>query len=192
MRLWQFLRDNKGDIQESWVSRVLDSYSRDAAAIFKREQDRFANPVGYSTRHTLTNLYSLLFDHDTPDYDQLRATLEDFIKIRAVQTFTPASAVAFIYELKAVVRKAAGRERSLEADPLDWQQFHDILDTVALQVFDLYMACRERLYKAQLHEYKSMNHMITQHGCPSAGLADPTTKLMADVRPLHNHSNEAR
>lgn len=192
MRLLQFLRDNKGDLQDSWVSLVLDSYSEDAAAIFKREQDRFANPVGYSTRHTLTSLYSLLFDHDPPDYEQLRPTLEDFIKIRAVQTFTPASAVAFLYELKGVVRKAAGRERSLEADPEGWQRFHDILDTVALQVFDLYMACRERLYQAQLHEYKSMNHMLTQHGCPSAGLADDTTKLMADVRPLHNHSNEAR
>ncbi|MFU8819159.1 MAG: RsbRD N-terminal domain-containing protein [Desulfurivibrio sp.] len=192
MRLLQFLRDNKGDIQDRWVSLVLDSYSQDAAAIFKREQDRFANPVGYSTRHTLTTLYSLLFDHDTPQFDQLGAALEDFIKIRAVQTFTPASAVAFVYDLKGVVRKAAARERDLETAPGDWERLHDTLDTVALLVFDLYMACRERLYKAQLHEYKSMNHMLTQHGCPSAGLADDTTKLMADLHPLHTHSNEAR
>ncbi|MFH7320100.1 RsbRD N-terminal domain-containing protein [Desulfurivibrio sp. D14AmB] len=192
MRLFEFLRDNKGDIQERWVNLVLDSYSEDAAAIFKREQDRFANPVGYSTRHTLTTLYSLLFDHDTPQFDQLRPALEDFIKIRAVQTFTPASAVAFVYDLKGVIRKAVSRDRAVEAGSVDWEQLHDTLDTVALQVFDLYMACRERLYKTQLNEYKSMNHMLTQHGCPAAGLADDTTKLMADVHPLNIHSNEAR
>lgn len=192
MHLPQFLRENKGEIQDRWVDRVLESYSEDASAIFKREKDRFANPVGYSARHTLTTLYSRLFDHEAPQLDEVRPVLEDFIKIRAVQTFTPAAAVAFIYDLKAEVRRAVAKERSFEAGPGDWQKFHDTLDAVALQAFDLYMACRERLYKARMHEFKSMNYMHTQHGCSSAGLADDTTKLMADVHPLQTHSNEAR
>lgn len=192
MRLFDFLRDNKGDIQEAWVNRVLDSYAGDAATIFKRETDRFANPVGYAARHSLTAIYSQLFDHDTPQFERVRETLEDFVKIRAVQDFTPAAAVNFVYDLKEVVRRATDKERQLTVDDADWRAFHDTLDRVALQVFDLYMACRERLYQARLHEYKSMNHMFTQHGCPSAPLADQTTKFMADVNSLHTHSNEAR
>lgn len=194
MRLREFLRGNKGDVEDAWVEAVLSSYSPDAATIFKRESDRFANPVGHSARHTLTAIYSRLFDHDTPrlERDELRPILEDFVKIRAVQDFTPARAVEFVYLLKEVARRAVARQRQLEVAAADWQEFHDALDTLALQVFDLYMACRERLYQARLHEYKSMNHMLTQHGCPSANLADETTKFMADVKSFHTHSNEAR
>lgn len=195
MQLRQFLAENKGEIQERWVNRVLDSYAEDAAAIFKREQDRFANPVGYNTRHTLTTVYSLLFDHPEqsgPDLERLRAEMETFIKIRAVQTFTPASAVAFIYDLKTVVREAVARQRELVPAPAEWEQFHDILDQLALLVFGLYVASRERLFQAKINEIKSMNYMLTQHGCPAAGMVDKTTQLMADVQPLHNHSNEAR
>lgn len=195
MQLAQFLAENKGEIQDRWISRVLDGYAEDAAAIFKREQDRFANPVGYSTRQTLTTVYSLLFDRPDqpePDLQQLRAEMETFIKIRAVQTFTPASAVAFIYDLKAVVREAAAKQRDLAATTADWEHFHDTLDQLALIVFDLYVACRERLFQTKINEIKSMNYMHTQHGCSAAGQVDKTTQLMADVQPLHTHSNEAR
>lgn len=195
MPLGRFLAENKGEIQDLWVNRVLDSYAEDAAAIFKREQDRFSNPVGYNTRHTLTSIYSLLFDQpDQPaaDLEKVKAELETFIKIRAVQTFTPASAVAFIYDLKAVVRQFVAKQRDLDVAAAEWAWFHDTLDQLALVVFDLYMASRERLFKAHLNEIKTMNHMLTKHGCPSAGLVDKTTQLMADVQPLHTHSNEAR
>lgn len=200
MRLAQFLQENKGELQERWVNLVLDCYAEDAAAIFKREQDRFANPVGYSTRHTLSSVYSLLFDESgepgksgqAPDLEQVRSELDTFIKLRAVQTFTPASAVAFVYDLKKVVREATAKERNLEATATDWQRFHDLLDAVALLVFDLYAASRERLFQTQLNEYKSMNFMHTRHGCSAAGMADKTTQLLADVQPLHTHSNEAR
>ncbi|MDF1615712.1 RsbRD N-terminal domain-containing protein [Desulfurivibrio dismutans] len=192
MTLEQFLAENKGELQDRWVNRVLDSYAEDAATIFKGEQDRFANPVGYNTRHTLTAIYSLLFDQPEVDFKRLKDELETFIKIRAVQTFTPASAVGFIYDLKAVVRKAVGKQRDLKVSSEEWANFHDTLDQLALVVFDLYMASRERLFQAHLNEIKTMNHMLTKHGCPSAGLADKTTQLMADVKPLHTQSNEAR
>ncbi|MDZ7640453.1 MAG: RsbRD N-terminal domain-containing protein [Desulfurivibrio sp.] len=193
MQFFEFLRENKGDIQDAWVNRVLDSYAPDAAAIFKRETDRFANPVGHNARHALTAIYTQLFDHDQPQFDQLQQTLTDFIKIRAVQDFTPAVAVGFVYDLKEVIRQAVtDHQRQLTVTADDWHAFHDLLDRLALQVFDLYMSCRERLYQTQLHEYKSMNHMLTQHGCPSAPLADQTTKFMADVNSLPTHSNEAR
>ncbi|ADH86962.1 RsbRD N-terminal domain-containing protein [Desulfurivibrio alkaliphilus] len=192
MTLEQFLAENKGELQDRWVDRVLDSYAGDAATIFKGEQDRFANPVGYNTRHTLTAIYSLLFDQPEVDLQRLKAELETFIKIRAVQTFTPASAVGFIYDLKAVVRHAVGKQRDLTVSQEEWANFHDTLDQLALVVFDLYMASRERLFQAHLNEIKTMNHMLTKHGCPSAGLVDKTTQLMADVQPLHTQSNEAR
>lgn len=194
MRLSQFLQENKGELQDRWVNTVLESYAEDAAAIFKREQDRFANPVGYSARHTLTTLYALLFDDPERDFDlgEAKIALSTFVKLRAVQTYTPASAVAFIYDLKAVVRQAATKEKELAATSEDWMRFHDLLDTAALIVFDLYMESRQRLFETQINEYKSMNFMHTRHGCPSAGMADKTTQLMADVKPLHNQSNEAR
>ncbi len=174
MRLARFLEENKGEIQQRWINRVLDGYAADASAIFKREQDRFANPVGYSTRHTLSAVYSLLFDQpdSEPNMEQIRNELATFVKIRAVQTFTPASAVLFIFDLKTVVRQFVGQERNLVVIAAEWERFYDIVDRVALVVFDLYMASRERLFQTQINEIKSMNYMHTQHGCSASRLAD--------------------
>lgn len=191
MPLANLLQENKGEILENWVNRVLASYPDDAAMIFRREKDRFANPIGYNTRHALTILYDLLFSGDQPDLTGVAAAVDDFVKIRAVQTFTPAAAVAFVRDLKIVVREYCRKQKATAPDLAEWQQFEDTLDAVSDQVFDVYMACRERLYKARLHEISSMNHMLTQHGCPSSFLdADQSAK--AAVNPIHIHNNEAR
>lgn len=191
MPLAHLLQENKGEILEKWISRVLASYPDDAAMIFQREKDRFANPIGYNTRHALTALYDLLFSGERPDPAKVAAVVEDFVKIRAVQTFTPAAAVAFVRDLKVVVREYCRKQKDVAPALADWHRFEDTLDAVSDQVFDVYMACRERLYKARLHEISHMNHMLTQHGCPSS-LLDADQSAKTAVNPIHIHSNEAR
>ncbi|MEW6428645.1 MAG: RsbRD N-terminal domain-containing protein [Thermodesulfobacteriota bacterium] len=166
MDLLQFLDEKKTDILDAWVRQVLEGYSPDAARIFGREKDRFANPIGYNVRQGLTELYdALAADPDAPKAG--RAVL-DLLKVRAVQEFTPSQAVGFVYLLKGIVRRETGRNREL----LDRDALHRVdtgIDCLVLQIFDLYMQCREQLHKVRLQEIQQNRALITDMAkCPSA------------------------
>jgi len=170
MGLRAFLQEEKGEILSRWLDRVLSTYPEDAARVFKRVKDPFANPVGHAADNALATLYTLLLDHDQPDLTGIDAALDQFVKMRAVQAFAPSTAVAFIFDLKGVVADYL-RERKVEMPLAEWQLFDNLLDHVAGRVFDLYLACRERLYQARVQEIKSRNHLVTEGGCcPSAAL----------------------
>lgn len=190
MHLQQFLAEEKGEILPRWISAVLDSYPADAARIFKREQDRFANPVGRCADEALTRLYDLLFASGaTPDFDQVGPVLEEFVKIRAVQDFSPSAAVAFVFALKKIVRAACDAKDAPTVTVAEWQDLEELLDRVAGMVFDLYMACRERLYQTRIQEIRSKNHYAIASGCPSARLREANNHT-AEIQPIHIHNTK--
>lgn len=163
MLLKELLQEKKGEILDKWVDQVLSTYPDDAFRIFKNGKDRFANPIGYSVRHTLEELYGHLFDREA--MDAVPAILEHLVQIRAVQAYAPSEAVAFAYALKKIVQTEY--EKSKINDFGGWLSFESRMDTVAYTAFDLYMTCRERLYLVRIAELKSGNHIMTDGGCPS-------------------------
>ena len=192
MQFQRFLAEEKVEILPRWLDLVYATYPADAVPIFKREKDRFANPIGFNTEDALNRLYDLLFSGETPDYAGINPVLEHFVKIRAVQTFTPSEAVAFVFFLKKAVRNRCAKKDAPALTLTEWQEFEEVIDRLAGMVFDLYMACRERLYQVRVHEITSMNHMVTRNGCPSAFLDADQSKAAA-VNPIHIQSNnEAR
>jgi hypothetical protein len=164
MLLKELLQEKKGEIVDQWVDRVLSTYPGDTSRIFKKGKDRFANPVGFSVKNTLEELYGLLFDRE--EIDAIPAILEHLVQIRAVQSYTPSEAVAFAYVLKKIVKE---EYRKAEIDDFaGWLSFEATMDIVAHTVFDLYTICRERLYQVRIAELKSGNHIMADGGCPSA------------------------
>lgn len=159
-----FLEENVA-ILDRWIDRVLATYAPESKQIFKRFQDQFANPVGYNIAQGLKDFYWAFCAKEEPAASA--ATLEQLIRIRAVQDFTPAEAVAFVFELKRIV---AEEYRKAEAfDPEAWLGFAARIDAVALILFDMYLANRERLYQVRIDEIKSGRSMTTDGAvCPSA------------------------
>ena len=95
--------------------------------------------------------------------------LEQFIKLRAVQKFTPSEAISFVYDLKKIVIQLCGKQ--VITDNLSqWLDIGETLDHLALHVFNLYTVDRERLYAVTLQEYKSGNAMVARGGCPSGAM----------------------
>jgi hypothetical protein len=161
-----FLQENNVVILDRWIDRVLATYAPESKRIFKRFEDQFANPVGYNVAQRLKEFYRDFCEQSDPAAGA--AALEQLVRIRAVQDFTPSEAVSFIFELKRIVaeeyRKAGG-----EFEPEVWLGFAERVDAVALMVFDMYLANRERLYQIRISELKSGRHIITDDAtCPSA------------------------
>lgn len=165
MNLPDLLLEHKSKLLQRWIDHVLGSYHADSTQFIQKETDRFANPLGYNITNALTALYKT-FCGQREDFPETE--LAEFIKVRAVQEFSPSEAVSFIYAIKDIVFTGCGDELS-NVPRQEWLDFEKRIDTAALKVFDLYSAFRERLYQVKLKELKSGNFILTEHAvCPSA------------------------
>jgi len=150
MNLIQSLTGKKTAILRKWAAAVFDTYPGDTAAFLQKEQDRFANPVGYATRISLEKILDGLLAG--LDIQSLATCLEDIIKIRAVQDFTPSQAVSFPLLLKKIIID----EIKIEQVPAgEWIEFESKIDALSLLAFDIYSHCREQINCIKLNELKA-------------------------------------
>ncbi len=164
MELLDTLKNKKKDIVSIWVDRTLDSYI--SSGFFKKSRDMFANPVGANIRQGLNSLYDLLIAGAAQE--EMAEPLDQVIRIRAVQEFTPAQAVAPILEIKWVVKQVLSADKETKPLLVELDSFDCDVDRAALAAFDMYTACREQLYKNRLREFKSGRYILTDATCASA------------------------
>lgn len=157
MTLGELLLKNQDAIVGRWLDHVLATYGADSSAMFKRQKDPFANPVGHSLRVGTQGIFETLLggmDHGKIDIEKIRQYLHEIVKIRAVQKFSASEAVGFIFHLKEAVRaelvEAAGDPRFSD----ELAQFDRRIDRVALAAFDLFVQYREQVYELRVNEIK--------------------------------------
>ena len=148
---------NKEDIAELWLERVLRSYPCQSVEFLTRERDPFRNPVGSTVRRALGILLDeLLLGMDK---DRITAALDSIMQIRAIQDIEPSRALEFLFQLKDILRRqVAGAEREL----LDGR-----IDEFALLAFDLYVKYRERTYQARSNEVRRRVFVLERRLAPS-------------------------
>jgi len=158
------LRNYRQKIVNKWVDYTLSTY--EASSFFKKERDKFANPVGANTREALDRLFVLLAKNvDSKEYV---APLEQIMNIRSIQEFTASQAVAPLHAVKHITRDVLSKDKETRELIADLYDFEFAVDLMVLAAFDLYMQNRERLYKVRIAEIKSGNHVLTDSKCPSA------------------------
>ncbi len=149
MTLLKQLAQKKAAIVDKWFESTLHAYPADAARLFHNNKDPFANPVGHTTRQTLETVFDVLVE--SLDRSAAEASLTPLIRIRAVQAFSPSQALGFIFDLKAIIRGAAGTASAQE----DMVAAERRIDDIALVAFDIFMQCREKIYDLKANEVRS-------------------------------------
>lgn len=152
VKLEDLLEKKYDAVARRWVEEVLATYPEDAAAIFNREQDPFANPIGASVRRGTRGLLSALLGD--MDRDRIHEHLDDIIRVRAVQQISPSQALSFVFSLKPILREVLPEAAE---DPRLGQELLDLesrVDRLALFAFDLYAACREEVSQLRINEAK--------------------------------------
>jgi len=132
----------KEAIAEQWLARVLRTYPTQTAHFLAEEKDPFRNPIGATIRQALGILVEevlLAMDHD-----KVTAALDSIMQIRAVQDFTPARALEFLFQLKGILRD---QQPGPVLELLDGR-----IDEMALLGFELYVKYRERTFTARMNE----------------------------------------
>ena len=157
MSIETLLASKKKAIVQKWIDQVLDSYG--APDFFKKQKDRFANPIGSTISDGLQNLFAILVEDR--ELGEAARPLEDIIKIRAVQDFAPSKAVSFAYLLKNIVREELSKEKNREEVLGILSVLNPRIDKIALMAFDIYMDCRERLHQIRINEVLSGRSALT-------------------------------
>jgi hypothetical protein len=171
-------RAEREQILEEWRSAVFATYPLDTSGFARTREDRFGNPAGHAVREALESMYDAVGGEPVSEGD-LRLSMEMFIKLRAVQDFTPVQALGVIYLLKPLLRKrllpACLREGLLDA----FLEAESRLDSSALIAFDIYTAGRTRIFEERMGEIRRQYAQIARW----AQKAEGAGKLPADEKP---------
>ena len=148
--LCELLLKNKSSIVSKWIKQILDSYSIESSKFFSQEKNQFCNPVG----STISTNAASIFDEivGNKDFEKITLLLTDFIKIRAIQDFSPSEAVGFVFLLKEVIREELSKELNQEKMLDEMVKLEFVIDKTALIAFDLYMQSREKVFQIRMNE----------------------------------------
>ncbi|WP_161626535.1 RsbRD N-terminal domain-containing protein [Desulfatiglans anilini] len=154
MHLTAFLIERRSAIVKRWRDVLFESYEPEGRDFLRRQKDPFSNPVGATLSGELEAVYDHLVSGGSAE--DIAACLDRIIRIRAVQDFSPSKALAFLIQLKPVIRKELqGAKSSGAAASAELLELEDRIDALALQGFDVYTACRQHLNELRVREIRN-------------------------------------
>lgn len=160
MTLRQLLHLRRSAVLRKWLAIVFDTYPPDTASFLQNEADRFANPVGYILAFNLEKvLDGLIEDVDICD---LAAYVEEVVRIRAVQDFSPSRALSFTWLVKEVIPEVLGQEISNSEMFATWRAFESKVDQLTALALDIYSECKDKIYQLKLRELREESNALVK------------------------------
>ncbi len=155
MSLADLLAEKRVSVVRKWCNLVLETYPEQSRKFLKKQKDRFANPVGRTIVEGIESIYDELL-HEA-NSDKISLYLDNIIRVRAVQDFSPSRSINFVFGLKRIIREAL-KEEILQGDiSKELLAFESRIDGLALLCFDIYSQCRQRLSDIRVNEVKNQS-----------------------------------
>ncbi len=151
-------------LTDAWVTRFFASYPIDSTGFMRTRRDRFANPVGETTRNAAALLFRAVIGEDV-DSEDVKTALHDLVWIRAVQDMTPSQAVGAVVLLKDILRKdvlpeCTKPEHSTSGALQGYLEMESRIDTLCLLALDMYAEARERVFRARIEDIKQSQSQV--------------------------------
>jgi hypothetical protein len=169
MSLEDLLFQKRSSILSKWFEHILDTYPQDTAVFLRSQKSQFGNPVGHTIHDGLEGIFDDLIKVKAGETGDVDRFLDNIIRIRAVQDFSPSQALSFIFQLKRVIREEVGSDAAQKNLAEDLSAFEDRIDTLMLLSFDIFMKCREKLYDLKANEVRNMTFRMLERVNRMAG-----------------------
>ncbi|MGC2063852.1 MAG: RsbRD N-terminal domain-containing protein [Thermodesulfovibrionales bacterium] len=180
MSLSSLLSDKRSIILSNWCNAVIAGYPQDTSNFLRKNDNRFANPVGHTINDSFGHILDALLSGAGPEDSVV--FLDNIIRIRAVQDFSPSQAVSFMFTLKKVVRDVMVQDKTNVVERDELLLLDEQVDAFALASFEIYMQCREKLYDIKANELKNMTYRLLQKaqkmGIDSSEAAGPSEDVV--------------
>ncbi len=152
--LQKFLMQNRDSILQKWVDQTIKTYNPEMVRFLKKEINQFSNPIRNTILTSLEKIYDgLLNGLGLEEYHGL----EELIKIRAVQDFSPSEALSFLFGLKKIIRTELINSDQKDDTISETCIFDEKFDTLFILAFDLYNDCRSKIHEIKIAEIKSQS-----------------------------------
>jgi hypothetical protein len=160
MKIYDLLAEKKPVVLKQWFDLILETYPEETASFLKSQNSKTRNPVTQAIFEGIEGIFDELVGN--ADTGKIDIYLDNIIRVRAIQDFSPSEAVRFVFILKSVIRK------EFEKDIYDQQMFRELLtlesriDQLANASFDIFMKCREKLYEIRANELRNWTYRALQ------------------------------
>lgn len=185
MQLNDLLIQKKPAITKKWFALTIETYPADTARFLKSQKDPFANPVGRTIYRGLLALFDEIVKG--MDIETITSYLDPIIRIRAVQNFSPAQAVRFIFFLKTAIKENIHKEISQKQLISELQLFESKIDDLSLIAFNLYVQCKEKIFELKANEMKNRTFKAFER----AGLVSELPAEAPQLEPINHITKEA-
>ena len=161
MSLTVFLEQSRPTLTSRWVEAANAVYPFATTGFLRTKQNAFANPVGQRSRDLSEHLLNATvgFPHDS---SALRAALEEFVRVRAVQDMPVETSLSVMFAYKNIIRNYIA-ERNITLTGDDKALLHasdERCDTLTLLAFGMYARSREALFNARLEDMRRRHSQI--------------------------------
>lgn len=156
MSVAERLVERRAEVLARWRDMILGAGSRAGAPFPVRAADPFHEPVPAAVARATEAILDLLAG--TGPLDRASACLEELVRIRAVQDLKASDAVAFMPDLRRVLRDALGG--ALDRDVTAREALDARIDGLTLQAFDSFLGWRERIYELKAREAIASSYLL--------------------------------
>jgi len=157
MSLLDLLRDGRAGILHRWKDLILETQSEESASFVRGEKDRFHNPVGHTLERFLPRLLDAVIEGRPGE--ETAELLDGLVRLRAVQDLPASAAVVFVFFLKTAIAGELGGTLE-EVSPEERRRLEAAIDGMALASFDVYVHCREQVWRIRAGELKRQTSRV--------------------------------
>ncbi len=182
MGLPEILRDKRDALAIRWRELVLETYPPESVAFLGQEKDEFRNPVGATIRQAIDTLTGTLVTGAAREGPS--PALDAMVRMRAVQNFSPAQTVGFVFLFRRALADVL-REELPEVRAVELIGLFARLDDLALEAWDRYAACRDKVSDLRAREATARTYTLLKRAgllVEASGAVDAGACSLAEGR----------
>lgn len=146
----KILEEKKSFILEAWFQTMVKTYPTEVQGFLQKKEDTFTNPIGSTIYDSLAAILEEIIQDK--NLHRTKKSIEEIIHLRAVQNFSPSQAISFLPTLKQIIRKELSATNLVGDYQKEYDNFSLFIDELTMQAFDIYMGCREKIFKLKVKE----------------------------------------
>jgi len=154
MKPLEIFFQHRDTILKEWVDAIYSTYPFQTTGFLRTKKDPFANPVADMTLEAARTVYEAVSGWDKKPED-VKASIDRFVHLRAVQDFAPSEALLVFHLLKPILRKHILPLLQQGGQLKEYLEAESRLDTIVLLAFDIYTQSREVVASNRIREIKN-------------------------------------
>lgn len=152
MKTIDIFRRHRDEVTRLWTEAVFSTYPLETNGFLRTRDDPFCNPVAHMTREAAGALYDAAIG-ESVSVASTKAALDRFVKLRAVQKFTPSQSLGVFSLMKPILRKHVLPDLGRKLD--EYLDVESRIDSLTLLAFDMYVQDRETLAESRITEIRT-------------------------------------